>query len=447
MNTGNVLQRWKPEQYAASGSGSGANPARAYPEYFTYDSRQLFVAHEKSEPVGYPTPNTRDVDYAYEYGTGAKLDTLGPNVSACSVQNPPTCVSGALTREEHKSTIDGFGRVLTRSETFSDDGNDYGTSLHATDIYAYTDSPQTVTHQAALYQDGAWNITYSQEVTDLDGLGRPFKKIVSTFGSAPADEITTYHWANDGTLTSIDVPDPASNDASVVTYHYAFDSLGRPVSMTRPDGGSPASGVTMSYDGLSQTTSEVVGVAGGLPASTTTTKDQFGRLATVDEQVSATGSVRTVYGYDGADRVNKITDPEGQMTSIGYDLAGRRTAITRGSRVWSYGYDRNGNMTSVTTPCTGTGCSALYTTWIAYDNADEPSSKLIAPRNLSSADIAYFGADHESFSLGLLRKPRRQSQGLGGHLVDVRARQRVQAPARLQPRRAGTRHREQPALR
>ena len=152
-------------------------------------------------------------------------------------------MSAALLREEHKTTIDALGRVLTRSETFSDDGNDYGTALHTTDIYSYGDSPQSITHQTALYQDGSWNITYGQEHTDLDGLGRPFKKTVTT--GLATDAITTFHWASDGTLTSIDVPDPAANDASVVTYHYAFDSLGRATSMTRPDGGSPASGVTM----------------------------------------------------------------------------------------------------------------------------------------------------------------------------------------------------------
>lgn len=396
MNTGNVLQRWKPEQY--QNSVTGLDPTKVYPTYYTYDTaRQQFVIHEKSEPSGYGSTAPREEDYSYETGTGTRIDTLGPEVSTCSLGNPPFCVQNALTREEHKVTIDALGRVLTRSQTYDLGNVDYGTSLHTSEINTYTDSPGTVVHQAAVDKDANWNITYSKDETDLDGLGRPMKKIVfiNGAGSASPTEVTTYHWTDDGTLTSLDVPNPAANDASIVTYHYTFDSLGRPLTMTRPDGGSPASGVTMSYDALTQTTTEQVGQAGGSPAITTTTKDRFGRLVTVDELVSANHSAETVYGYDAADRVNTITDPEGHATSIGFDLAGRRTSITRGTRVWTYGYDRNGNMTSIVTPCTGTNCAATHTTTIAYDNLDEPTSKLIAPRDMSSTDLRYFGVDHE----------------------------------------------------
>lgn len=413
MNTGNVLQRWKPEQFYASVSTSG-DRTKIYPEYYTYDARALFVTHVKTEPVGYGGALPREQDFTYDTGTGTKIDVLGPNKSICSTASTPYCVQGALTREEHKLTIDALGRVLTRSQTI-DNGVDYGTALHTLEINSYVDtSPQSVTHQAALDKDGNWNITYSQDRTDLDGLGRPMKKTVFVFGSAPADAVTTYHWANDGTLTSIDAPDPAASDASTVTYRYTFDSLGRAITMTRPDGGSPASGVTIAYNGLQQTTTEQTGQAGGYAASTRTTKDQFGRLKTVEEQISASRWVQTAYGYDGADRVNAIVDPEGVHTSIGYDLAGRRTSITRvglTTRVWTYGYDLNGNMVWATTPCTGTGCAATHTTTIAYDNLDEPTSKRIAPRDMTPTDVRYFGVDHEQFRWDYLPSGGGNSRG------------------------------------
>ena len=46
-----------------------------------------------------------------------------------------------------------------------------------------------------------------------------------------------------------------------------FDSLGRPTSIRRPDSADAPSGVNIAYDGLTQTTSEVVGEGGGQAAA------------------------------------------------------------------------------------------------------------------------------------------------------------------------------------
>jgi RHS repeat-associated protein len=96
--------------------------------------------------------------------------------------------------------------------------------------------------------------------------------------------------------------------------------------------------------------------------------------------------------------VTKVLDPEEVETDLAHDFAGRRIAITRGSRTWTYGYDKNGNMQSELSPCSPQPtCQASYTTTIAYDNLDRPASKVLAPRTLSSGDLALFGADHETF--------------------------------------------------
>jgi YD repeat-containing protein len=90
--------------------------------------------------------------------------------------------------------------------------------------------------------------------------------------------------------------------------------------------------------------------------------------------------------------VKTIVDPDNVTTSLLHDFAGRRTQITRNSRIWSYGYDKNGNMISETTPCTGPTCQAAYTTTIGYDNLDRPINRAIAPRTMSVADRDLFGA-------------------------------------------------------
>jgi hypothetical protein len=66
MATGNLRKRWKPEQYALN----------KFTEY-TYDSRQLFIATEINE-------RGHRVDHTYEYGTGTKLMTEGPNQRTCT---------------------------------------------------------------------------------------------------------------------------------------------------------------------------------------------------------------------------------------------------------------------------------------------------------------------------------------------------------------------------
>src|SRR5262249_5817972 len=143
--------------------------------------------------------------------------------------------------------------------------------------------------------------------------GRPIKKTVYVFGTAPADQVTSFHYNNDGTLHDVTLPDPTANDASTVMYTYAFDSLGRPTSIRRPDGTSQ-SGVNLAYDGLTTTSTEVVGGAGGQAAVTKATKDAFGRLVEVDEQLTTTPTWATThYVYDAADNVMQITDPEGNI--------------------------------------------------------------------------------------------------------------------------------------
>jgi RHS repeat-associated protein len=126
----------------------------------------------------------------------------------------------------------------------------------------------------------------------------------------------------------------------------------------------------------------------------------FGRLVQVDEQRTASPMAwsTTLYEYDPLDNVKKIIDPEGVITEMTHDFAGRRTQIKRNSRVWTYGYDKNGNLESETMPCTGSGCSMSYTNTIAYDALDRPTSKALAPRNLTTPDLTLFGATSEVFT-------------------------------------------------
>ena len=398
MQTGNVLTRRKPAQDPGAWQSQHSGAVTSY----TYDARKLFVTTETSEPDLGGTSLVRN--FNYEYGTGTKLETTGPNFLPCHyyVQGCPTGVVGA---EDHRIRVDGLGRTIERHETFMN----YGGTTYMDVVVeqdSYVDAPAAYfTQQTAI--DGALDyagepVRYAQSKTELDGHGRPMRKTVYAQGAATTDAITTYQFNDVGTLRSVTVPDPTANDSSTVVYTYTFDSLGRPTAMNRPDDASPGnqSGVSISYNGLTTTTTELVGAASGNPATTTTIKDAFGRLRYVYEQIASgpTWSI-TTYDYGPDDNTTVVTDAEGKLTTMTHDFAGHRTSITRNARTWSYAYDGNGNMVSVTVPgATDQFDAPNYLTSITYDDLDRPTSKLIGSRGMSPADVAYFGTHHETFT-------------------------------------------------
>jgi RHS repeat-associated protein len=415
LQTGNLVRQWRPEQWAANPDPSSNLDYTS----LEYDSRKLFVVRENGPPPS-PGQPRQGRDYVYEYGTGAKLETLGPNVPPCAAAVPATCPAGQPLRETHRVRVDALGRAIERWETFGRPGGSY--ALVRVEANTFVDIasgavPRSVTHLSAIDHDEVSLVPrYKQDKTELDGHGRVTRATTSALGSAPNDQVSIYRYRDDGTLAETLLPDPSANNASLVSYHYAFDSLGRLTSTRRPDSVANGSGTDIAYDGLTQTTTQVTGAFGGAAGISLERRDAFGRVVEVAEYVNqqlGTSFVQwasTTYDYDASDNTRRVVTPEGVTTCVYHDLADRRTAIFRpntrnavcpateptGDQTWHYGYDRNNNVISQITPCTGMAC-ANYVSTIAYDALDRPISKLLAHRELSTADVALFGADHEVF--------------------------------------------------
>ena len=380
---------------------------RGYLTTYEYDARKLFVSAENNPMY------THNLEFDYEYGTGAKLEIRGPNIAFCLQTNPPNC-TGQIARDTNRVVVDGLGRPIERWESVNPDPAVNAFALKKVEMTSYVDTPvgtsvpTSVTHQAA-YKEVAGVTSYTQDKTELDGHGRPTRSIAYAFGAAP-DSITTYRYRLDGTLQDVTMPDPTVNTTATTTYTYTFDSLGRALTMRRPQlaGDTAPTGVNISYNGLTKIVAEEAptGTAGGSRASTKTTVDADGRLVRIEEGTVAPGAstpyaatnyVATNYAYFPDGGVKQITDPATKITTMTRDLAGHRTSVTRGGRTWRYAYDPGGNLLAETAPCDPTpACDVAYTTTFTYDTLDRPYLKWIARRGLSNADLDLFGAFQEA---------------------------------------------------
>jgi RHS repeat-associated protein len=385
--TGNQLTVQKPQQVADT---STLKTTR------TYDANRLFVISDANEM-------NIIMDYETEPGTGVTLATKGPNNRACTTC-PITATS--LARQEHRVKLDGLGRTREIWDTPSDQGYTYDLVLVGRNTY--TDSvnltaapkvgPRVLSEK--LLEGGL--TTWTQERTETDAHGRAIIKTTFAQGSAPVDAVSTFYYGNDSTLRLVTLPDPTLNTAAVVTYKYTYDSLGRPLTMRRPDNAvsTSQSGIDIAYNGVTQTTTEVVGAAAGNPAKKITVSDTFGRLSQVQERISLSPEVlaTTTYTYAADDTVRTINDPENVLTTLTHDFAGRRTAITRAGKTWTYNYDRNGNLASEVAPgAAPVGDLLRFTNTMTYDAGDRMITKVLGSRGMLPADQTLFGTGSMTF--------------------------------------------------
>lgn len=146
---------------------------------------------------------------------------------------------------------------------------------------------------------------------------------------------TRYAYYRNGDLARVTEP------SGLVTT-FTYDVLGRKISETQysdsfPDGLT----TTYTYDALSRPVSVTDPAAGGHQRRTTTTYDIDGNVVTesVTDALGDDPPRTTVYEYDEHNRVIRISDPEGNETSFGYDRFGNRTFMVDplGNR-FEYGY-------------------------------------------------------------------------------------------------------------
>ncbi len=164
--------------------------------------------------------------------------------------------------------------------------------------------------------------------TEYNSRGLPEKKYIPFFSSNSIDTIDT-----------IDTARPFST--------ISYDAMGRAIQSTNPDGTYS----TVNYE---------IGATTGIDENGHKQKsysDIYGRLIKKEEYLGADGRspyypseaytlyASTRYEYDNAGNLKKVIDAHNNITTISYDILGRKTSMNDPDMgIWQYGYDILGNL-------------------------------------------------------------------------------------------------------
>ena len=200
-----------------------------------------------------------------------------------------------------------------------------------------------------------------ETVTFVDGFGRPVqvKKdgVVTTAakGSAPRDEnvmivsgrnvydafgrvAKAYYPVTEAVGSKTTFNKTFDNVSPTVT---VYDVLDRAMKVTLPD--NTETKTEYSTDAGSNTlVTTVTDALGGKQATYT---DGSGRTVKTEQLSGPDGTITTSFEYDGIDRLVKVTDTEGNVTTSVYDMGDRRTEVSHpASGITSFTYDALGNV-------------------------------------------------------------------------------------------------------
>jgi RHS repeat-associated protein len=277
---------------------------------------------------------------------------------------------GAITRD---TDING-NAVVTEYDAFGRPARIIGPyelkhGLPYTILYSYiTDAPvpYATTANMDMFRQVADPI---ETVTFVDGLGRVLqtKKDGTVYrgDEAPAQDVmlvsgrvhhdpwgrvvATYFPREEAKSAAVNLAFTHPADASAPPTRTTYDVIDRVLETRLPDNARTRNDYTL----------EPALEGGGLWALTRTTdpldnrhdnyRDARGRIQAVVEYLHGRG-ITTRYGYDPLDQIRRVTDAAGNLTSVGYDLAGRRTDVTHpDSGHTEMVYDAAGNVIRKTT--------------------------------------------------------------------------------------------------
>jgi RHS repeat-associated protein len=347
---GNLIRELTPDNatytygYDTAGNQTSSTSPRGTTVTSSYDIRGNLTGTSRPNPAGGPpitTSLTRDpVTGLVTDATDARGKTSHDTYDTQGNHTAHTSPLG----ERATFTYDAAGRLTStvspRGNTTGANPDQYRTSY----TYDDADHPLTVTdplgHSSTSVYDPVGNLTSR---TDAAGHTTGFAYTADNHlaqATPPAPlAATSYTYSANGQLET--TLQPGGRQTS-----YAYDQTGQLQSVTNPQGSwhfgyDPSGNRTTSTD----------------PAGNTVTIG-YDRMHRTTSLAYPDGTAPVAYGYDADGNRTSMTDGAGTVTYT-HDVLGRLTAVTRGADTFGYTYDPAGNPTSRTDP-TGTTDSYAY---------------------------------------------------------------------------------------
>ncbi len=320
--------------YDNYGNQTSITAPRGNTTTITYDPTSYIYPFQATNPLGYVATTVYDHRY-------------GKIISETDTNNQTTTY-----------TYDVFGRRIKVAGP-RDTGSTFGTETYFYQICQTAD--QRV-------------ITYSTEEHDtaeflesrvcLDGLERTVK----TWKEGPDNKtiVQDIEYDNSGRVYRQSLPYFDGGNQKWKTYTY--DPVGRVIQVTNPDG----TYATTSYN---KGTTTYIDAAGHKKVEV---KDVYGRLIKVEEYMDASLYATTTYEYNTMGNLLKVTDTQGNQTTMSYDTLGRKKTMDDPDMgAWSYAYDANGNLLTQTNPRPVSPTDpTLQTVTFEYDELNRVEKKI-----------------------------------------------------------------------
>lgn len=287
-------------------------------------------------------------------------------------------------------TYDTAGNMLTRTAS---------APFNYQESWTYDTENRPLTHMDPLFRQTSFTYDGGQlaTVTDPDGTttyaytsDRQLESVTNRLGKA-----TSYSYNTAGDLVS--VTDPDGHKTTM-----AYDTAHRRISLTDPNGNvtgcscaaahtqtwtyDDAGRVLTSTDALSRTKTYTYDGAANVLTETDaagTTTNTYTATNLIKTGTNADGKT-TTFSYDDTGNLLSVVDPLGRKTTHTYDPVGRMktstaplgnatgaSTATKAAYTTTYGYDENGNQTSVSVPDPDNPSTNLVTA-TTYDALNRP---------------------------------------------------------------------------
>ena len=368
--------------YDAAGRLASTTDAMGRTTSYTYNPDQELTSAETTDPTTSPTTSRL---------TGYSYDAAG-NMTGTSVTALSGSTTGASTVTDYTYDADNL-----RTSEVSDAGSASG-DLNRTVAYTYDLDRHVTSQTVGTTAQGGPSVTDQTYDTAGDQLSQ-------TVVDGSTNLTTSWTYDQNGLPLSMTTPDGNASGATAANYttNYSYDPDGNLSTVTGPpvqtqaySAQAPTSTrpvTTYGYDSYDEQT-QVEDPDGNV---TTTGYDGDGRVASVQQPsytppgASSPVNGTTSYAYDEDGNLAQVTDPAGNVTSYTHDPLGDVTSVTEpqlpgqsAPGVWNYTYDANGEQTSAQDPLGNTSHAT-------YNYFGETATATDAMGNTTSYAYNYLG--------------------------------------------------------